>query len=340
MVRRRAGIVDVASRAGVSAATVSRSLRGLPNVADETRTKVLQAATDLSYVASPAASRLASGRTGAVGVVVPHVARWFFSQAVAGAERVLREAGYDVLLYNLGGRDGRERFLEQLPLRRRVDAVLVLTLPLDDREADRLQELGVPVVTVGTRSSRFPAVRIDDIDAVRTAVRHLRGLGHEAITMVVGPDEDLDFVALLERRRGFLLEPTGTASRLEVVVAQSPGLEGGAQAASTILAGARWPTAVVAEYDEIAFGALRTFRRAGVDVPGQISVIGVDDHEMASVVDLTTVSQPVREQGEAAAVLLLDTLAQGSQGPRDLVLPTRLVVRGTTAPPCRPGQGS
>ncbi len=339
MAGRRSGILDVALRAGVSAATVSRSLRGLPNVADATRSKVLQAATDLSYVASPAASRLASGRTGAIGVVVPHVARWFFSQAVAGAERVLREAGYDVLLYNLGGREGRERFLEQLPLRRRVDAVLVLTLPLDDRDADRLQELGVPVVAVGTRSSRFPAVRIDDTEAVRTAVRHLRGLGHEAITMMVGPDEDLDFVALLERRRGFLLEPTGTSSQLDVVVAPSPGLEGGAQAAHTILAGARWPTAVVAEYDEMAFGALRTFRRAGVDVPGRFSVIGVDDHEMASVVDLTTVSQPVREQGEAAAVLLLEALSQGRQEPTDLVLPTRLVVRGTTAAPCLLGRG-
>ncbi len=107
-------------------------MRGLPNVSDATRLRVLDAATALSYVASAAASRLASGHTGTVGVVVPHVTRWFFAQAVAGAEQVLREAGFDVLLYNLGGRDGRERFLAAMPLRRRVDAVLVLTLPLDD----------------------------------------------------------------------------------------------------------------------------------------------------------------------------------------------------------------
>jgi LacI family repressor for deo operon, udp, cdd, tsx, nupC, and nupG len=116
------------------------------------------------------------------------------------------------------------------------------------------------------------------------------------------------------------------------VVAPAPGLEGGAEAARTILAAARLPTALLAEYDEMAFGALRTLRRAGVDVPGQMWVIGVDDHDMASVVDLITVSQPVREQGKAAALLLLDALS----GPRDtqhVVLPTRLVVRGTTAPP-------
>ena len=331
----RAGILDVARLAGVSPATVSRSLRGLPNVSDATRLRVLEAATSLSYVASPAASRLASGRTGTVGVVVPHVTRWFFAQAVAGAEQLLREAGYDVLLYNLGGRAGRERFLKAMPLRRRVDAVIVLTLPLDAAQAEQLHGVGVPVVSIGTRSPQFSSVRIDDAEAVRMAVRHLRLLGHESVTMIAGPTEDLEFVAAIDRRMGFAAEAEAHGMRFDVAHAPSPGLEGGARAAEEILSGRQMATAVLAEYDELAFGALRTFVRAGVDVPGQLSVMGFDDHEMASVVDLTTVGQPVREQGEAAARLLLDDLADGVHEPRDVVLPTRLVVRGTTAPPVR-----
>ncbi len=334
--RRRAaprapGILDVARLAGVSSATVSRSLRGLPGVSDVTRLRVLDAAHTLDYVALPAAAMLASGRTGTIAVVVPNVTRWFFAQAVAGAEEVLREAGFDFLLYNLGGHAGRERFLAAMPLNRRVDALLVLTLPLDDEQADLIRRLCVPVVTLGTRNPGFSSVRIDETEAMKTAVRHLRLLGHNTITLIAGPPDDLDFEAAQERRRSVLAE-SEPAMTVEVVMADAHGLIGGVQATEQILSGHRLPTAVLAEYDEMAFGTLRTFKRAGVDVPGRVSVMGFDDHEMASVVDLTTIAQSVHQQGEAAARLLLDLL-HAPQEPQDVVLPTRLVVRGTTAPP-------
>jgi DNA-binding LacI/PurR family transcriptional regulator len=123
---------------------------------------------------------------------------------------------------------------------------------------------------------------------------------------------------------------------IEVIGADVRGLAGGAQATERILSGHRLPTAILAEYDEVAFGVLRTLRRAGVDVPGRVSVMGFDDHELASVVDLTTIAQSVYQQGEAAARLLLDDLHNASHDARDIVLPTRLVVRGTTAPPASP----
>ncbi len=330
---RRAGIHDVARLAQVSAATVSRSLRGHPHVSHATRLRVLEAATELSYVPSPAAAQLASGRTNTIGVVVPHVTRWFFAQAVAGVERVLREAGYDVLLYTIGDRTGRERFLAAMPLRGRVDAIVVLTLPLDDAQAGRLLEVGVPVVSIGTRSPSFSSVHIDDAEAVRMAVRHLRLLGHESVTMLVSPADDLAFVAAEQRRLGFLAETRAHGMRCDLVHAPLPGVGGGAQAAHAILARKRVATAVLAEYDELALGAMKTFVRAGIDIPGQISLMGFDDHDMASVVDLTTIAQPVCEQGEAAAHLLLDDLQRGEHEPRHIELPTRLEIRGTTAPP-------
>jgi hypothetical protein len=143
-------IKDVARSVGVSTATVSRALRGLPRVSDETRDRVLQAAADLDYVASPSAAGLASGQTRSVGVIVPFVTRWFYAGVVQGAEELLRAAGYDLLLYNLGGdRDARHRVFRTHLLRKRVDAVLVLSLTPTDEEVEALTRTDRPVVVVG-----------------------------------------------------------------------------------------------------------------------------------------------------------------------------------------------
>jgi LacI family repressor for deo operon, udp, cdd, tsx, nupC, and nupG len=328
-----ASILDVALRAGVSAATVSRALRGLPHVNEDTRRRVQQAAAELSYVASPAGTGLASGRTRTVGVVVPLSARWFFSQVVSAAEGVLSSGDYDVLLYNLGDAAGRARFFDRMPLRRRVDAVLVLALPLTEEEVAQLQSLRVPVVVVGARQPAFPTVRIDDEAGARQAVQHLVNLGHRSVSMISAlEDDDPGFASAPQRRAGFH-EAVAHVGPVDHVVAGAWGLEGGARAMEQVLAGEKLPTAVFAEYDEMAFGALLTLRRAGLSVPGDVSIVGFDDNPMAQVVELTTVSQPVHEQGELGATLVMEGLRDRSREPIDLVLPTRLVVRGSTAPP-------
>jgi DNA-binding LacI/PurR family transcriptional regulator len=335
--RQHVSITDVARRAGVSASTVSRSLRGNPHVSADTRARVLQAASDLAYVPSPAASRLASGRTGAIGVVVPFSTRWFFSEVIVGAESALRTAGYDLLLYNIGETVGRELFFAAMPLRRRVDAVLVVASSLDADERAALDALGVPVSFVGTRQGKHPGVGVDDEAGAASAVRHLLLLGHTDIAMISGePDDPIGRETTAARQAGFTraLREAHLPERAGRIVTARWGVTGGMRAIEELLAGARLPTAVFAESDEMALGALQILRKAGLDVPGRLSVIGFDDHEMAPVGDLTTVSQPVREQGLRAATLLLAALdGQPQQGDPFVVLPTRLVVRGTTAPP-------
>lgn len=335
---RHASIVDVAALAGVSAATVSRSLRGHSNVSPATRQRVVEAARELSYVISPQASGLASGKTGTIGVVVPFVTRWFFANAVAGAAEVLREAGYDLLLHHLGSAAARDRFFERMPLARRVDAVLTISLPLTEEHTLALRALDMPLVTLGARMPGLTSVRIDDVAAASSAVYHLLHQGHEKIVMIAGFDDDRDFgfASSRDRQRGFrqAMASAGLdAGEQNIVVASGFGIEGGAQAMTELLAGPRLPTAIVTEYDELAIGAMRTLRRAGISVPGRLSVVGIDDHEMASVVDLTTVRQPVQEEGATAAQLLLDTLGERPPEPADVVLPTRLVVRGSTGSP-------
>jgi LacI family transcriptional regulator, repressor for deo operon, udp, cdd, tsx, nupC, and nupG len=328
----------VAALAGVSASTVSRSLRGHSSISAATRQRVLEAARELSYSASPQASGLASGRTRTIGIVVPFVTRWFFVNVVAGAYEILHEAGYDVLLYHLGTGEARDRFFERMPLARRVDAVLTLTLPLTEEHTLALRALDMPLVTLGAVLPGVPCVRIDDVAAVRTAVHHLLHQGHEQIVMITGVDDEhgFGFASSYRRREGYqqAMSAAGLGGQVDMVSADAYGIEGGARAMAALMDRPTLPTAVVAEYDELAIGAMRTLRRASIAVPGRLSVVGVDDHEMASVVDLTTVAQPVQEQGAVAARLLLDTLGEvEGSGSAEVVLPTRLVVRGSTGTP-------
>ncbi len=335
---RRASILDVAALAGVSASTVSRSLRGHSSISAATRQRVFEAAQELSYSASPQASGLASGRTRTIGIVVPFVTRWFFVNVVAGAYEVLHEAGYDVLLYHLGTAESRDRFFERMPLARRVDAVLTLTLPLTDEHTLALRALDMPLVTLGAVLPGVPCVRVDDAAAMRTAVHHLLHQGHENIAMITGVEDEqgFGFAASHRRRDGYrhAMTDAGLVRHVDLVSADTYGIEGGAAAMAALMDRPTLPTAVVAEYDELAIGAMRTLRRASIAVPGRLSVVGVDGHEMSSVVDLTTVSQPVQEQGAVAARLLLHTLEGAApDAPAETVLPTRLVVRGSTGTP-------
>jgi LacI family transcriptional regulator, repressor for deo operon, udp, cdd, tsx, nupC, and nupG len=331
-----ASIGDVAARAGVSVATVSRALRGLPNVAPSTRNRVLAAARELDYVAHPHASRLAAGRTRTVGVVVPLFTQWYFTQVVAGAEGVLAAAGHDLLLYNVGGPDGRDRFLQSLPFRKRVDGLIVIDLPLDPEEQARIAATGSPVVLIGVPSQTLPTVTIDNVGAAEAAVRHLTNLGHERIGLIANlPDDPMHFTAPLERRAGY------QQALLEQALDVDPALDvpggfsvkGGAEAMAQLLSTGTAPTAVFAESDEMAVGAMKTVRDSGLRIPEDLSVIGFDDHEIAEYVGLTTVHQPVMAQGETAASLLLELMTgDGPPAPRHLVLPTKIRVRTTTGP--------
>jgi DNA-binding LacI/PurR family transcriptional regulator len=331
-------IKDVARSVGVSTATVSRALRGLPRVSDETRDRVLKAAADLDYVASPSAAGLASGQTMAVGVVVPFVTRWFYAGVVQGAERLLREAGYDLLLYNLGGdREARRRLFLTHLLRKRVDAVLVLSLTPTDDEIAALNSLDRPVAVVGASVPGWGGVRIDDDATARIAMRHLLDLGHKRIGFIGGSLEDqLDFHAPLDRRQGYrgAMGEAGLQIDASWEAVGDFTVRGGLAAMRLLLEADPRPTAVFAASDEMAVGAVHAVREAGLRVPQDISVIGIDDHEMAEFFGLSTVAQPVHEQGQLAANLLLEALSDGdgARRPRTLTVPTRLVVRTTTGP--------
>ena len=192
----------------------------------------------------------------------------------------------------------------------------------------------------------WPCVRIDDVAAARTATRHLIDLGHRRIAHISGdPDDELAFTTHLDRRRGYqaALRAAGLRPDPSLDVESQFTIDGGNRAAAELLARGEPPTAIFAACDEMAMGAMTALRDAGLRVPQDVSVIGIDDHDLAGVLGLSTIAQPAAEQGRLAARILLDPLGVRTLGPivgqrtdgdgGPVILPTRLVVRESTAPP-------
>jgi LacI family transcriptional regulator, repressor for deo operon, udp, cdd, tsx, nupC, and nupG len=332
-------IDDVARRAGVSVATVSRALRSLPNVSAATRHKVEAAAAELDYHIDRTASRLATGRTETVGVVVPMLDAWYFSRVMSGIEAILSEAGYDVLVTSVTDEAARHRLASgNAPLRKRVDGLIFVDVLLTPDEISALDQTSLHIVTVGQRTGAFPAVTIDNRGAARDLVAHLVDLGHRRVGFVAGgPAADLPFSVPGERRDGYAdgLDKAGVGHDEGLEVWTGFTLAQGAAAARQLLEMPDAPTAIFAASDVLAFGALQAARELGRAVPGELSVAGFDDREVSSAMDLTTVHQDPAAQGRAAAALLLEEPARRdhSETLHEIVAETRLVLRGTTAAP-------
>jgi DNA-binding LacI/PurR family transcriptional regulator len=329
----RATIEDVAAAAGVSVATVSRALRGLPNVAPSTRDHVTEIAGRLAYRPDPAASRLAAGRTRTVAIAVPNLVGWYFAQVIGGAEAVLSDAGYDLLVIGVTGDDARARFLHDAQrLDRRADGLILVDLSLTDEEAAELAATDIHVVTIGFECPAISSVLLDDAAVGRDAANHLLDLGHRDIGLIEGaPGDQLRFAVPARRRQGFAeaLRARGVEPYTEAIAAGNLSVEGGAEAMTQLLRLERRPTAVFAMSDEMAMGALRAAREAGLTVPDDISIIGVDDHELAHVLDLTTVGQDVAGKGSTAARWIVTDLEAARCELYRKVDICSLVIRGT-----------
>jgi len=347
-----ASIDDVARAAGVSTATVSRALSGRGRLSDATRARVRAAAASLGYVVSAAASSLASGRAENIGVVVPLMDRWFFGAVLDGIAAQLAPRGYDMTLYNLTADPAqRARLFASSLRRRRVDGVIVLSVELTDAEVAALQELALPVVGLGVPRSELPSLRVDDTAVGRAATEHLLALGHRDIAHIgqrlaaeSPADPELDIPT--RRGRGFAqamrdAAAAGTAVDPRFETADFT-IEGGRLAAHRLLAGPHPPTAIFAASDEMAYGVLTAARELGLSVPRDLSVIGVDGHDMAELFGLTTIDQFPHAQGERAGAAILATLDGAATVDGESLdaaavppasLPFELVVRSTTAAP-------
>jgi LacI family repressor for deo operon, udp, cdd, tsx, nupC, and nupG len=310
--KRGPSIEDVAREAGVSVATVSRALRGLPNVAATTRARVEQVAAEMNYRADPSAARLATGRTNLVQLSTPTVDGWYFSRFIAGAIDHLLLHGYETISHPVEDPAARERFLSDLiQLEKRVDGVIIVDLNISEESATELWDAGVPVVTAGFTTQQFPAVIVDDYQVGFIATDHLLSLGHTRIGVISGePNHPLAFSVPGLRLAGY----TGALAASGIAV--DPSLErsgrftadGGRIAMERILDMANPPTALFVMSDEMAFGAWSVMNERGLSWPDDMAIIGIDDHELAPLVGLSTVRLAPRRLGAAAADRLLSVI--------------------------------
>ncbi|HEY0700602.1 MAG TPA: substrate-binding domain-containing protein, partial [Micromonospora sp.] len=213
--------------------------------------------------------------------------------------------------------------------------------PLGAGDEASVRSLAMPGVTVssGTLVPDWPSVRIDDVSAGRTATEHLLQLGHRRIAHISGdPTDELAFTTHIDRRRGYraALRAAGLPADPALDIETQFTVSGGSQATEELLRRGSPPTAIFAACDEMAMGAMATLRQAGLRVPDDVSVIGIDDHALAAAVGLTTIAQPAAEQGRLATAIILGRLDRPTtddNGGKTVILPTRLVVRESTGPP-------
>ena len=330
-----AGVVEIAELAGVSPATVSRALRGLHHVNDETRQKIVEAALKLNHRVRPdLLPRDVVVRTNAVGVIAPYISRWYFTQSINGIEQSLREAGFDLLLYNFSQVDARQRIFQEKLLRGKVDALIIISMPPKDDEFQSLLDLGIPLTLLGFDHEGCNSIKVDDILGGKIATQHLIDFGHKEIAILSGVrDTALAFNVSNDRTTGFL-EAMNAASldwNPEFEIRGDYNIHTSEIAIESFLLKKKLPTAIFCHSDEMAFGAIKAIRRRGLRIPEDISIIGFDDHEIARYVGLTTVSQPPQFLGQMAAAATISTIANPESQTKHLSVDTSLVLRETTA---------
>ena len=330
---RRPRLQDVAEQAGVSEATVSRVLNGKPGVGQETRLQVLTALDVLGYE-RPAALRSTSA--GLVGLVVPELVNPIFPAFAQLIESGLAGHGYTpVLCTQTPGGVTEDEYVDML-LARWVSGIIFISGLHADSTADparyhALKDRGLPIVLVnGTRPDvHVPCISTDDAGAVRTAVNHLAALGHTRFGLAVGPGRFIP----VDRKVSAFRAAMAADPRLEGTEEYTLfSVEGGHAAAVRLLdAGV---TAIICGSDIMALGAVRAVRARGLDVPGDVSVVGYDDSPLMAFTDppLTTVRQPVAAMSQSAVQTLVDAITGHDSPHGEYLFDAELVVRGSTGP--------
>jgi LacI family transcriptional regulator len=337
----RPTIYDVARLAGVSTATVSRSLNGTGQIAPGTRAAIDAAVEQLGYRPNTIARSLVTKSTQTIALLLPDITNPFYAALVSGIQQRALEAGYTMLLCTTEGDPEREEQYLSVLRAKQVDGALVDGLVLPPDRVARFVADGFPIVCLDrdVDSASVPLVQVDNRLGAKLATEHLLSLGHTRVAHVAGAPE----LGISEQRvAGYreALAEAGIEPDPALVAVGSFTVEGGYEAAKSLLADGS-PTAVFAANDLSAIGVLNAIAESGRRVPADVSVVGFDDLHLSAYTTppLTTIHQPALEIAERAMQLLLD-LSNGRKVRRlRHVLEPALVVRGSTAPPSSQGLG-
>lgn len=333
-------IKDVAKQAGVSIATVSRTLAEPHKVSEKTREKVMKAVEASGYVTNTLARNFRRRRSNTVVVLVPDIANPFFSNIIQGIERIASRHEYRILLGDTQGDERSERAYAELVSQRQADGVICLgrNIPFPFKKGRKSLDPEWPPFAMACEyhgEIPVPTVCIDNVAASREAVEHLLALGHQKIGFINGPRES---PLCEDRLKGYKQALRGAGVKLTQrwVVTGDFSLQSGYAGMETLLADGDRPTALFCANDEMAIGAMQACRDAGLELPREMSVVGFDDIAFAAYTHprLTSVHQPRNRIGEEVMLLMLKMLAGNAPAEPRLVLPHELIVRESS---CRVG---
>ncbi len=330
-----ATIHDVALEAGVGIGTVSRVVNNNPGVKSTTRDRVQAAIDKLHYMPDPIARSMISKRTNSLGVIVPFFTRPFFMEVLRGVEIVSDRMGRELVLYNVETNAQRDRLFSELPMRRKVDGLLVVSLTPDDAAACRLRDSGLSVVLIDAYSPLFTSLVVNNVEGAYQAVRCLIEKGHQRIGFINGEIEgNFKFNQANDRLIGFhrAFGEAGLLFEPEMAVTSEWNRAGGKQAALQLLSQQKRPTAIFTASDMQAVGVLEAAKALGISIPEQLSVIGFDGIEVSELLELSTMQQPMQTMGEVGATELLSLIDNPARPPELMRFDTRLVERHTTGP--------
>jgi len=323
---------DVAQKSGVSHQTVSRVINGSEDVLPETRALVEAAIAEMGYRPNAIARSMARGQTHTLACISPNLTDFTFASVIEGAEVEARQHKYFMLSSSASDPEAFRELVDELVGHRRVDGLIVIN-PYADQRFEYIPK-DFPLVFVGASAheKNICSVSLDDEKVAYEATRHLLDLGHTNIALVTGPmEEDCS----QDRTEGYrrALREAGIDFDKTMVVEGDWSATSGQDALLSFIEQGRIPTAVFAQNDRMAMGVMSAAREAGIKVPTQLAVIGVDDMPLSSYFDppLTTMRQDIPRIGQEATRMLLDMIQKKTTELRDLKLPAELVVRRSTS---------
>lgn len=309
-------IYDVAKRAGVGIATVSRVINNSSQISEVTRRKVQKAIKELNYLPHTVAQSLARKKTNTIACIIPFFTGYFFVELLRGIQKKITEYKYDLILYSVDITNKKETFLQRTLEERKVDGVLLISLEISREFVNKFVSCQFPIVLVDSEHPDLDSITVDNVDGAYRATQHLLAAGYSPIAMI---DGQLKSIPARLRLEGFkkALEKNHIPFYENYFVAcdfanEADGFnkEAGYTAMQRLLSlGANKPRAVFVSSDIQAVGAMQAIREHGLNVPKDIAVMGFDDIEMAQFVGLTTMRQPIMHMGELAVERLMQKIS-------------------------------
>lgn len=325
-------VYDVARQAGVSIATVSRVFNSPDKVNPETRTKVLTVIDQLGYVPKAEAAARARKSSGRIGVLAPFFAYPSFVQRLRGVANALSPLPYELTIYNVDNTARRDSYVTSLSLTRRLDGLILMALPFTEAAVERLVTRSIETVSIEVSHPSFSSIEIDDHAGGRMVAEYLMSKGHRNLGFIGDTDLPEHAFPTSDRRLGgyrAAIHAAGLELEHSHISLAAQTLHNAAHCMDRLLDLPNPPTAVFCASDTQAMGALQAARLRGLNVPGDVAVIGFDDVDMADYLGLTTIRQHLEESGRRAVEILMSRVADPHRPTQHVRLPLELIVRNT-----------